>query len=252
MSSRSKIITKALSILVLSVTALGFSGALTVKEVKAASVENANTKTIEVTGTGSIKAVPDIAVLNVGVMTKGVDTISVQDNNTKTMNKVLEAVKALGIDEKDIRTVDYNMYPDYDQSETKNGNGNKIIGYTLNNSVEIKVRDINKAGQVLSAAVNAGANINNGISFSLSNVDDYYNQALEKAMLNAKAKADTLAKAIGVSISTPSKVVENSYNYPSPVSNYNSMRNADMAAAEVAVSQGELEVTANVSVTYAY
>ena len=253
MSSRSKILTRALTIAVLSAFTFTFSLGLTTKEVNATTIENVSPRTIEVTGTSTVKATPDIAIIDVGVTTNGVTATSVQSDNTKTMNNILTSVKALGIDGKDITTISYNMYPQYDQSSTKSSS--KIVGYTLNNMVEIKVRDITIAGKVLSTAVNAGANVNYGISFSLSNADEYYNQALSKAMSNAKSKADTLAKAIGVKIGVPSRVVENSSYYaPSPVANYSLVAaNADMGGStSAAVSQGEISVTANVSVTYEY
>jgi len=250
MKSKSKIPITTLTIVVLSIATFALEQVLNIKEASGATLKNANSRTIEVTGTSSIKADPDIAILNVGVTTNGISTTVVQSDNTKAMNKVLASIKALGVGEKDIKTVNYYMNPEYDYSDNKSSG--KIVGYTLNNMVQIKVRDINKAGEVLSAAVDAGANVNNGISFSLSNAEEYYNQALANAMANAKGKADTLAKAIGVKIGVPSKVVENgSYYSPSPVSNYVRLGFAETSDA-APVSQGEIEVTANVTVTYEY
>lgn len=251
MRSKPKIFTTSLALAVLSVAAFTFSQVLNIKEVKGATLENTNTRTLEVTGTSSIKAKPDIAVLNIGVTTNDVSTKSVQSENSKVMNEILAKVKDLGVDENDIRTTSYYMYPEYDYSES--GTRGKIVGYTLSNMVEIKVRDMDKAGEVLSAAVDAGANVNNGISFNLSNVDEYYNQALSSAMANAKSKADTLAKAIGVKIGVPSKIVEGS-NYYSPylTGNYLGMGSVTSEPEAIKISEGEIEVTANVLVTYEY
>ncbi|MCL2323697.1 MAG: SIMPL domain-containing protein [Oscillospiraceae bacterium] len=250
MNSKPKILAKAFAIAVVSVAAFTFSLGLNIKEASAASIENKSARTIQVTGTSSIKANPDIAILNVGVTTNGTSTTSVQSDNTKVMNKVLASVKALGVADKDIKTVNYYMNPEYDQSNTKSGS--KIVGYTLSNMVQIKVRDVNKAGEVLAAAVDAGANVNNGITFSLSNSDDYYNQALSNAMANAKSKADTIAKAIGVKIGVPSTIIENNSYYTPYFSNNVAMGSPAPAPSAAAITQGEIEITANVSVTYEY
>ncbi|MDR0819292.1 MAG: SIMPL domain-containing protein [Oscillospiraceae bacterium] len=218
------------------------------KEAQAQAAENSasGTRVIEVTGNGSVKATPDIAVLNLGVTTTGATT-AIQSENTAIMDRVLAAVKALGVDEKDIKTDGYYMNPNYDYA---NGKGDKIIGYTVYNTIEVKVRNISKAGEVLAAANAAGANTNNGVSFRLSDVETYYNQALEKAISNAKGKASTIAKALGVSVELPVRVSENgSYYTPIAYGNYDAVTENSQS---VTISQGELEVTASVSVSYAY
>ena len=208
--------------------------------------------TIEVTGKGAVKAMPDIAVLYLGVTTSG-PTTAVQDENSKTMEKVLDSVKRLGVNEKDIKTAGYYMNPDYDYGADYREKG-RIVGYTVYNTVEVKVRDIDKAGDVLAAASTAGANVNNGISFTLSNIDEYYNQALKNAYANAKDKAQTLAGAMGVSVGLPVKVTEG-YNYyaPAAYANYDSGVMAESGGGRaVPVSQGELEITANITAVYEY
>jgi len=250
MSKRSKIVTIACSVAILLFFGLGFGQVFRLNEAAALASDGPAAGTLEVIGTGAVKVKPDIAVLNIGVTTNGATT-AVQETNTKTMDNVLARVKALGIDEKDIRTVSYYLNPEYDYSYDKGAA--KIVGYTVYNMIEVKVRNIDKAGEVLAAAVEAGANVNSGISFTLSNADAYYSEALAKAVANAKSKAGTLAKAAGVSIGLPSRITEN-YSYYSPMyGNYNSMDiRAEAAAGAVTVAQGEIEVTASVSVSYTY
>jgi uncharacterized protein YggE len=220
--------------------------------VGAEAAAGSKTGTLEVTGKGAVKAMPDIAVLYLGVTTSGATT-AIQGENSKAMEKVLESVKKLGVNEKDIKTTGYYMSPDYDYSPDYRERG-RVVGYTVYNTVEVKVRNIDKAGEVLAAAAAAGANVNSGISFTISNVDEYYNQALANAYANAKDKAQTLAKAIGVNAGLPVKVTE-SYNNYAPVAygNYDSkaMMEANAGGA-VPVAQGELEITANITVVYEY
>lgn len=250
MNKKIKLITSMCAMTVLFAFSLYLGQVINDSNAKAVSADGSDTRAIEVTGTGSVKVKPDIAVLNIGVTSNGTTT-DVQADNTKAMNNVLASVKALGVDDKDIKTVSYYMNPQYDYSSDKSVN--TIIGYSVSNMIEVKVRNIDKAGEVLAAAVKAGANVNNGISFTLSNVDEYYNQALTNAVLNAKSKAGALAKAIGVNIELPSKVTENtSYYSPAQYGNYNSMAKDSAGVGEVAVSQGELEITANVTVLYEY
>ena len=247
---------KLLSVICTTIAAAAICALFSVpKAIPSAGAEAAAVKAagaLEVTGKGAVKAMPDMAVLNVGVTTSGATT-AVQDENSKEMEKVIASVKKLGVDEKDIKTISYYMNPNYDYGPDYREKG-RIVGYTVYNTIEIKVRDIDKAGEVLAAATAAGANVSSGVSFTLSNTEEYYNQALTNAYANAKDKAQTLAKAMGVSVGLPVKVTEG-YNYYSPVyyGNYDMAEAAmDSGGGSVVVAQGELEITANITVIYEY
>ena len=121
--------------------------------------------TFNVTGVGKIVAIPDIASVTVGVQAQGATVKAVQENINRSINNVSDALKKLGIDEKDIRTTNYTIYPDYDYSTARQ----RIRGYTANTTVSVKVRDIDKTNDVIDTATQEGANEVGGVTFD---VDD--------------------------------------------------------------------------------
>lgn len=154
---------------------------------------------VTVTGQGKISYQSDLATVNLGVQ---VDKVAKPDAalnqlNT-TMAKVLAAVKKLGIADADIQTQNYTLYPQYDYSN----NAAVLIGYSANQIVAVKVRNLDKAAdmvsKVIAAASVAGANQVNGITFDVSSLEDLKQQARVKAIADAKTKADSLANAAGV------------------------------------------------------
>lgn len=202
--------------------------------------------TISVSGTGTAKGSPDIATVNIGVMTRNDDpTKAVNENNGK-MNAIMNAMKELGVEAKDIQTTNFSIRAEqqYDQK-------GKItnVTYVANNSVSITVRDLNKVGEVLGKSVSNGANSINGVNFGVSDPEKLQTQARDKAMANAKAKADQMAKAAGASIDKVMTISEVSYNSPSPLAlNAGVVRAADVES--VPVASGQFEVSVQVSVVY--
>ena len=202
--------------------------------------------TISVSGTGTAKGSPDIATVNIGVMTRNDDpTKAVSENNAK-MNAIMGSMKELGIEAKDIQTTNFSIHAEqqYDQK-------GKItnVNYVANNGVSITVRDLNKVGDVLGKSVSSGANSINGVNFGMSDPEKLQTQARDKAMANAKAKAEQMAKAAGTSIDKVMTISEVSYDSPSPLA-----LNAGVARAldveSVPVSAGQFEVRVEVSVVY--
>jgi len=215
-------------------------------------VQEPTKRTINVSGSGKVNASPDIAYITLGVLTQNADAKTAQADNAAIMDKVIAAVKAAGVDEKDIKTVSYSIQPTYKYD--KDTYESYITGYSVNNSVQVTVRDILKTGNVIDAAVQNGANISGSIAFGLSDYDKYYNEALKNAINNAKGKAKTIAETLGVSVSVPVTVTESGGGYYTPIyRNYNLVA-ADEKAADVStpVSSGTIEVSANVSMTYEY
>lgn len=149
-----------------------------------------------VTGEGKISVKPDIATVVVGVQATGTTVKDVQDNLNKNSNAVLAAIKKLGIDEKDIKTSNYNMYPDYDYTGTRQ----RIIGYQASSNLTIKVRDIEKANSVVDEATKAGANSIGGITFDVDDKTKAENEARKLAVADAKAKAEQAAYTAGFTL----------------------------------------------------
>jgi len=163
--------------------------------------EAAQKKTINVSGQSKVTASPDFATISLGVVTEDKDAKAAQKANAESMDKVIESIKALGIDEADIRTVNYSISPVY--SYIKETGESVITGYRVNNSVSVTVRDLNKTGSVIDAAADSGVNTSSSISFGISNYEDYYNEALKNAVLAANRKANTIADALGVKLKAP-------------------------------------------------
>lgn len=205
---------------------------------------------ITVTGTSAVKVKPDIAYVNLGVMTESKEATDAQSANSERMTAVIAAIKAMGIADADIKTSNYNIYPKYDYSNNKN----TIIGYQVSNSVNVTVRKLDDVGGIVDAAIDAGANTANGITFSISDSSPYYAEALKLAIAQAKSKAKSIASAIGVTVDTPIEIIEQGGTY-APVAY---AENAKMMAGGVArdaampVSPGELEVTAYITAIFAY
>lgn len=208
-----------------------------------------NTRTLTVSGQAKVNASPDIAYINLGVVTEDKDAKAAQKANAASMDKVIAAIKAAGIKADDIKTVNYSIYPKYEYK--KDGGISSIVGYTVNNSVNVTVRDLGKTGSIIDSATDSGVNMSSSISFGLSNYEDYYNQALKNAVLAAKKKAGTMADALGVSLKAPISVNEGG-GY-SPLMNYVSydMKSAAGTAA-TPIQSGSMEITANVNMVYEY
>lgn len=198
---------------------------------------------ISVSGSGSVSLKPDVATISLGVETMDADAAKARQANDGAMAKVLAAVKGFGIADDDIETTNFNIYPRYDEK------GQKITGYTVSNTVSVKVKALDKLGSVLEAAGAAGANISGGIRFDVLDRTAAYNEALAQAMEKARARAEVMAKACGVILGKVLTINESS-SYSGPT--YASAEKAALmdAAGEVPVSSGQLEVTASVSVKY--
>jgi uncharacterized protein YggE len=198
---------------------------------------------ISVSGQGSVSVKPDVATISLGVETMDADAAKARKANDTAMAKVLTAVKAFGVADDDIKTSNYSIYPRYDEK------GQKITGYTVANTVSVKVKNLDKLGEMLEAAGAAGANTAGGIGFDVQDRTAAYNEALAQAMEKARARAEIMAKACGVKLGRVLTINESS-SYSGPVYESDEKRNLALAAGEVPVSSGQMEVTATVSVVY--
>lgn len=248
-SIKNKIIISAaifMALVILTMAALSFSA------FTPANAENENQptkRTLNVTGSGTVIASPDIAYVTLGVVTEDKDAKTAQQDNAKAMDKVIALLKAAGIKSEDIKTVNYSIYPKYDYNQSTGES--KIIGYSVNNSVQVTVRDITKAGSIIDLAAGCGVNITSNISFGLSDYDKFYNDALKKALEGAKQKAQSMAGVYGIKLGIPVTINENG-GY-TPVYNYPSYAKADGAAgAPTPIEAGTIEVKASVGVVYEY
>ena len=209
--------------------------------------EAENKNTVAVSATGTVEVMPDIAYVTAGVVTQDEDATQAQQGNSDAMNALFDALKAAGLTEDDIDTTGYSVYPmssyDYDTGESE------IYAYEVTNTVRIAVRDLARVGEIIDIAGGSGANTNFSITFTLENKDAFYNDALTKAMAEARAKADTLAEAGGFTIAGVLTVSEGGYN-DYPVYEYAAVADEEGAYRETPISAGELDVSASITVVY--
>lgn len=170
----------------------------------------ANQRSVTVSGTATIKSAPDEAVIGLGVQTQANTAQGALSQNAEKMVAVLQAVEGQGVNKGDISTSSVSLYPTYGQS------GMNITGYQAANQVDVTVRNMDKVGPVIDAAVGAGANFTNGVTFQLSDENKGVNDALAAAVANAQSKAETLAAAGGAQLGQVLSIEEASVPRPGP------------------------------------
>lgn len=165
-------------------------------------------RSVNVSGTAVVNVIPDRALIQLGVQSNGATPQKVEAANSSTINKIVRALKAQGVEEKDIVTDSYVIQPLYDDYDSL-----YIKGYRIYNIVAITLRDISKVNKVIGAALNAGANQVINVEFYLSNLRKYRDQARDLAMKAATEKADDLASAAGAETGCVMNINENSWSY---------------------------------------
>lgn len=173
------------------------------------------TSELAVTGDGKVDAVPDTAYVDLGISVANVDTAqNAQTALDGVNNKIIEALKTLGIAQTDIKTSNYNVVPAYSYLPNEQ---NKISGYNGNATVTVKLHDPKLVGQAIAAATAAGANQVQSTRFVVDQPEKYREQARDLAIQNAKAQAQKLAKSLGISLGKITNVVEAAPNQPVPM-----------------------------------
>ncbi len=198
---------------------------------------------IIVRGTGRITAAPDTALITLGVVTEGQDLERLQEENAETSTGVIKAILNFGIPRDNIKTSSYTIEPQYDYVE-----GRQIFkGYRVSNILSIEVTRLSEVGEIIDRAVNAGANIVQGVSFIIKNADSYYNEALRLALRNAQSKALTLSQDMAIKIdripiSIKEKPSERAFSGPELLK----------ASATTPIMPGTLEITAEITAIFLY
>lgn len=203
---------------------------------------------------GKVVAIPDIAQFSFSVVTQGGKNLQdTQIENTDKANAVISFVKSKGVDPKDISTQTYNVEPRYQYFDCSGRQSivcppYEIVGYTIAQSVLVKVRDFNAIGDLLSGVVANGANTVSQLNFTVEDPSELQNQAREKAITKAKDKAKSIAKAGGFKLGKLRSISEGSY-YPVPM--FSTMEAKGGAGApSPTVEPGSYDVTVNITLTY--
>jgi uncharacterized protein YggE len=201
-------------------------------------------RSITVAGQGTATAPPDMAQINIGVMTQAPTASQALAANSESARAIMDTLKSQQIAEKDIQTSQFTIHPVLSH-QTRDGEEPKITAYQVSNQVLVRVRHLPTLGKVLDAVVAAGSNQIYGISFGIDNETGVLNQARNRAIQDARARAELFAQAAGVKLGKLLSIQESGAapQPPQPM-----MR---MAIAEsVPIATGEQELTASVSVTY--
>jgi uncharacterized protein YggE len=201
---------------------------------------------ITVVGSGTASARPDIAEVAAGVVTQSATAAQALAQNNAAMGKVLKAVTALGIEDKDIQTTNVSVVPQRRQGRQE-AQPPEILGYEVSNQLRIKVRDLAVLGRLLDTLVGEGANVLGGISFSVGDPAPVLDQARAKAMADARRRAEAYTQAAGVKLGRVLSIREGAPAVP----RFGGEMPRALAASAVPVAPGEQEFQASVTVTYA-
>lgn len=223
--------------------------------VAAATGDSSTDKVIHAQGSGNIIGTPDRAQVTLSVQTENSDVKVAQEQNAAKMTKVIDALVASGIPRDALKTTGYNIYTVYDDS-SKGILDPKVKSYQVTNTLTITLHDVSKTGEVIDLAVANGANQANSIQFMLSDAQSLLlrNEALKKAVTNARADAEAVAGAMGVNITGTGNVEIYQGYMPVVYSNYaqDAGGRIEKAAASTPIQSGDITVSAQVSVTYTY
>lgn len=209
---------------------------------------------IIVTGQGVASVAPDMAMLSLTVTREADTAQAALRAGSSAMADVLSAMKKAGIAERDLQTSGFSIQPRYTRPATQAGaeyEAPRIVGYTVRNALSVKVRDIEKVGEILDKSVSLGVNEGGNISFTNDDPSATITAARVAAMKDAASKAQTLAQAAGVKVGKILEISEQSY-FPSPASAPMArMQSAKGYAEAVPVAAGENVYNVSVSVNYA-
>ena len=201
---------------------------------------------LSIAATAESRRVPDVATISTGVVTQAADANAAMRANAVQMDKVMAAIRAAGIAERDVQTSGINLNPQYRYAENQPPT---ITGYQANNTVNVKVRDLSKLGKVLDAFVASGANQVNGPSFEVDKPEEAYDEARMAALQKAQARAKTYADALGLRVRRIVSISEGGASIPRPMPMMREMA-ADAAVKETAVSPGETSLSVNIDVVF--
>lgn len=200
---------------------------------------------LDVVATGEVTRVPDIARISAGVVTKAQTATAAIAQNAEQMNRVIAALKKAGIAERNIQTSSINLYPDYRYAENQPP---VLTGYRATNEVTVRFRDIAASGSILDALVAQGANQINGPMLSIDKPEAALDEARQKALATAQARADVYARALGKKVKRIVSISESGAAqppYPMPMM---AMKARD--SAESTIMPGEQSLSTSLSVAF--
>ena len=203
---------------------------------------------LDVSATGEVTRVPDVAIISAGVVTRAPTASAAIEQNAARMERVRAALKRAGIEDRDIQTSSINLNPEYNYA---NNQPPRLTGYQASNMVSIRFRDIKNSGKILDALVAEGSNQINGPSLTIDKPESALDEARAKAIANGRARADLYARALGMRVVRLLSVSEGGgYHIPPPMPMVGYAR-AEMAQdASSKIDPGEQKLQVSVSMSF--
>jgi uncharacterized protein len=201
---------------------------------------------VTVSGQGKVVYVPDVGYVTVSVSSKGKTAQEAWDRNNEAVKKLFDALKAHGIDPKDVQTVGLNVVPEYVRAEDRDP---VLVGYVAGYDLKITVRKLDDLGAVLDDLVKNGANRHVSIAFGCADVEKLLDEARAKAIADARRKADLYATGAGAKLGRVIDISEVQMYHPQAVRF--ELDNAKAAAEGLRIAQGQQELSVNITVVYA-
>ena len=201
---------------------------------------------LDITATGDVTRVPDLAIITAGVVTRSATASGALQQAANRMARVRSALKAAGIEDRDIQTTNINLNPEYSYA---NNQPPKLNGYSASNQVSVRFRDIANSGKILDALVAEGANSISGPNLTIDKPETALDEARARAVANGRARADLYARSLGMRIARVVSVSENSGSYPVPPP-MPMVREAMAQAADTKIDPGEQKLQVSLAMTF--
>lgn len=218
-----------------------------IAEAQSVPVQVLNGTRLDVSATGEVTRVPDIAIISAGVQTLQPTATAAIEENAARMERVRTALKRAGIEDRDIQTSSINLNPEYQYDQNRPP---KLTGYRATNTVNVKFRDLKRTGAILDALVAEGANQINGPNLTIDKPESALDEARIKAIANGRARADLYARALGMRVARLISVSEGGgYNVPPPMPMVAQMAERSMAA-DTKIDPGTQQLQVNVSMSF--
>ena|SRR5437868_4708517 len=200
---------------------------------------------LDVTATGEVTRVPDVAVISAGVVSRSATASAALQNTADRMDRVIAALKRAGVADRDIQTSNVSLNPEY---RYENNQPPQLVGYTASNTVTVRFRDIRNSGKILDALVAQGANQINGPTLTIDKPEAALDEARAKAIATGRARAELYARSLGLRVVRIVSVNENGgYSVPPPVPMY---ARAEMAQAKTSIEPGEQKLEVSLAMTF--
>jgi uncharacterized protein YggE len=225
---------------------LGAAALPAAAEAQQASITQSISGTrLDLNASGEVTRVPDLAIITAGVVTRASSAGSAMQQAAQRMSRVRAALKAAGVEDRDIQTSNVSLSPDYIYEQNKTP---RISGYSASNQLSIRFRDLARAGPILDALVQVGANQINGPNLTIERPETALDEARTKAVANGRARAELYARSLGLRVARIVSVNESGgYGVPPPMQVMMAERSAD---ASTRIEPGEQKLQVNLAMTF--